>query len=106
MTFLAFAKVSSPNTGVSFEGSIKTLGLQGLGLFSHGSLEVHSQIEVLVTFKNGTGETREERVHGRVVDFIVGADGNSFGIEFNEKINQIKNPALFQYLQQTQTKIS
>lgn len=106
MTFLAFATVFSPKTGVSFEGSIRNLGLQGLGMFSKGYLEVNSQVEILVTFRNGSGATREERIYGKVVGINVGVDGNTFGIEFNEKIKQEKNPALYQYLHQTPTKTS
>ena len=103
---MAFAKIISPETGASFEGSIKTLGLKGLGMFSKSYLEVDSLIEILVTFSDGNGGEREERIQGKVVGVSKEGTGNSFGIEFKEKINQEKNPALFQYLHQAQTQNS
>ena len=74
-------------------------------MFSQGHMEVNSPVEILITFKGGIGETRKDRVHGRVVSVKVGEDGNTFGIEFNEKIQQEKNPALYQYFTQAQDKI-
>ena len=106
MTFLALAKVYLPKEGFSFEGSITTLDQGGLGMFSQGSIEVNSPIEILITFRHGTDAIRKECVHGRVVRVNIGVDGNTFGIEFNEKIQQGKNPALHQYFTQAQSKIA
>lgn len=106
ITFLADAQVHSPKQGISFEGSITTLGRQGLGMFSQGFLETNSPVEILVTFKDSKGALHKERVQGRVTGVKIGVEGNTFGVEFNEKIRQEQNPALYHYLHQAQTRIS
>jgi hypothetical protein len=75
-------------------------------MFSQGFLENNAPVEILVTFKDSKGTLHKERVRGRVTGVKIGVDGNTFGVEFNEKINQDQNPALYQYLYQAPTRIS
>ena len=106
ITFLADAQVISPKEKTSFTDSITTLGRQGLGMFAQGFLETNSLIEIFITFKDPAGGTQTERVQGRVTGVQVGVDGNTFGVEFHEKLDREKNPALFQYLNQLQSRTS
>jgi hypothetical protein len=73
-------------------------------MFAHGFLENNTLVEILITFKDPSGSTQMERVQGRVTGVRVGVDGNTFGVELHEKLDREKNPALFQYLNQFQSR--
>ncbi len=61
-------------------------------MFSRGFLEIGSEIAVLVTFRDGTGLNRKERVQGRFVCVNVGEDENTFGVEVKDKFLRRKTP--------------
>lgn len=82
-----------PN-GPALECESFDISLGGVGIAGSVMLERGKSVRVLFHIRNGTKETIDEEVMGRVAYSRADEDGNRLGIEFLEPIKEAANPAL------------
>jgi PilZ domain len=100
VVFRAKAEVISLGDQSRFTAYVSVLSRGGLGMHSQRFLEVNTPVEIKIPALGGNGGQRIETVRGEIVGALVGEEGNSYGVEFDQVLNAYHQPLLFAYLEE------
>lgn len=94
VAFFCPVKLSVLPDGPTIQASSFDISLAGIGLIASVFIERGKDVRVHFNMKNGSNETTEENVLGRVAYSRADENGNRLGIEFLETIRESTQPVL------------
>ena len=83
----------------AIEAFIADMSMSGVGLYSETAIEIDRDISLFIEFPGNDGMSRTDSIGGHVVYSNLLGTKYFTGIEFNELINPLRQPFLFERLQ-------
>lgn len=91
--------------GISYYACTRDISREGIGLYSCSPIIENTELRLEITFKDIRGESRIATVRGRVEWKYKWNWVYVLGVKFNEPLNRIETPALFEYIERCETLI-
>jgi hypothetical protein len=80
--------------GPTVPGNSFDISIGGVGVTTKVMLERGQDVRIRFQLRNGTNETIEEEIIGRVAYCLADEDGDRIGIEFLQTVQELSQPAL------------
>jgi len=93
---ISFEDAGKVHTVLAFTADIS---ISGIGVYSETAVDIDKDVSVAIEFLGNDGLSRTDTIGGHVVYNNILGTTYFTGIEFNEQINPLRQPFLFERLQ-------